>query len=344
MMTVDKVNEYTPEMRALLRRSQYVTYLTYLTKFGVSEEHIYSLLDDDIQYLSDAENSVCLTASDNELRGVLVGTFLQWDTAHFGFPCYKINYFFSDEALPKEDTFLKRAMLRTFKEKVFERDARLIVGRVAASDWGSLWALEDAGFNLVDTLVVLAKNIVDKPLTIQEALPFPTKVIKGCPATLLPKLESILKDALPSSRFVIDFRFPPGSGERVYLQWLEKVCQKSVQPGKTYLPVHSEEGHKGEGEEPLILQKSKDEVVGFITYKAQQALEVGSIELIVVSPTYRGMQVGDYLIRLVENELQGKGISTLEVTTYLYNYSALNAYVRSSFEVVSSIYTFHLWL
>jgi ribosomal protein S18 acetylase RimI-like enzyme len=344
MMRVDEVKEYTPEMRELLRRSQYVTYLTYLTKFGVPKEYIYSLLDSDIQSVFNAEDGVCLTASDNDkLRGILISTLLQWDTTHFGFPCYKINYFFSDGKIStKEDVPIKKAMLKTFKEKIVQRDAKLITGRAVAGDWGSLWALESEGFNIVDTLVVLAKDIA-KPLTIKGSLPFPTTVTRERP-DLLPKLKGMLKEAFPTSRFIVDFHFPSGSGEQVYLKWLEEVCRKGTKKGETYIPVHSEEGHKGEREKLLIIEKDKGEVVGFITYKEQKTLGMASIELVVVNPAYQGIKAGDYLIGLVENDLQGGSISTLEVTAYLYNYPALNTYIRSSFKPVSSIYTLHKWL
>lgn len=309
MITVGEVKEYTPEMRELLRRSQYATYLTYLTRFGVAKEHIHTLLDKDIQSLIDSESSICLTATDNGLRSILIGSMLPWDTAHFGFPCYKINYLFSDaETSTEKDMSIKKAMLRTFKEKIIPRDAKLVTGRVVAGDWGSLWALESEGFNTVDTLVVLAKNIA-KTLTPKGSLPFPTTVTREGP-NLLPKLKGMLKEAFPTSRFVIDFHFPSGSGEQVYLKWLEEVCQKDTRKSGTYIPVHSEEGHKGAQERLLILEKGKGEVVGFITYKSQKTLGMGSIELIVVNPAYRGIKAGDYLIGLVEDELRGEGLST----------------------------------
>ncbi len=345
MITVDEVREYSSEMSRLLRGSRYATYLTYLTRFDIPEEHIYSLLDNDIQSLIDSEGSTSLVATDNgRLRGILVGRLLEWDSAHFGFPCYKINYLFSDgESEPKEDVIIKRAMLAAFKKEVAQQGARTIMGRAVGGDWGYLWALESEGFNIVDTLVVFAKNIT-KPSIVKCDLPFPTRVTKGCPPDLLPKLKSLVSGAFPASRFMVDFRFPTGSGEQMYLEWLERIYQQSAEHGEAYIPVHSEEGHKGEHEKLLILEKGEDEVAGFITYKDQKALGMSSIELIISNPQYRGIKVSDHLIRLIEDELRSEAINILEVTAYLYNYPAINVYVRSSFSPVSSIYTLHLWL
>ena len=125
---------------------------------------------------------------------------------------------------------------------------------------------------------------------------------------------------------------------------MASVFLPDVKNGEIYIPVHSEEGHKGERERLLILEEHNDEIVGFITYKDQKALRMGSIELIVVNPVYHGLKAGSHLINLVENELRSEGINTLEVTSYFYNYPALNVYIDSSFKLVSSIYTFHLWL
>lgn len=347
MIIIEAIKGYSPEMRALLRRSRYATHLTYLTRFGISEEHVYSLLDNDIQSVIDSENSTCLIAADsNRVRGILIGSFLKWDTDHFGFPCYKINYVFSDsESNLKEDTSIKKAIFAAFKERIAQRNAKFATVRVVAGDWGSLWALEDEGFNIVDTLVVLAKGITKTSTTEVELLPFPTKISKGCQPGLFPKLKSILSGAFPASRFIVDFHFPAGSGEQLYLEWLETTYRKSVENNYRAIPVHSEEGHKGEEEKLLILEKLQDnEAVGFTTYKAHKTLNMGSIELIVSNPKYRGLKVGKYLIGLVESELRAQSINTLEVTAYLYNYPALNTYVHSSFSIVSSIYTFHSWL
>lgn len=124
------------------------------------------------------------------------------------------------------------------------------------------------------------------------------------------------------SRFKIDSKFPKGSFEKLYKEWIEQsvinnYCDK------------------------IFVVKDEDIVIGFVTLHLNG--NIGKIGLIAVNESYRGKGIGKQLMYACENYLYKNKIKTLEVITQKKNSSAMHFYSSIGYSIMTTENIYHLW-
>ena len=126
------------------------------------------------------------------------------------------------------------------------------------------------------------------------------------------------------SRFRIDDKFPKGSYERMYKEWMDKSIN-------------------GELADYVFEYKENDETKGMITVKVNQS--IATIGLIAVDYDAQGKGIASKLIQTVENYLYQIGtVKTINVATQLANHSACHLYEKNGFTISTITDIYHYWV
>jgi ribosomal protein S18 acetylase RimI-like enzyme len=137
--------------------------------------------------------------------------------------------------------------------------------------------------------------------------------------------ENIAATAFLWGRFIADPMIPAGAAERVHRTWARNCC----------LGTHAKH---------VLVARKHNEVLGFIALKFQMAgdVEVGSIELIAISETSRGIGIGRALVQAGCNWLSGT-VKYIVVRTELPNIPALRLYEALGFRVLNGSLYLSRW-
>lgn len=125
------------------------------------------------------------------------------------------------------------------------------------------------------------------------------------------------------SRFKTDNKFPTGSFEKLYKQWIDNSLSSATCD--------------------VIVSTENDRIRGFITLDKKNS-ETAVIGLISVNPNFQGLGIGSQLIHLAEQRANERGMSTVQVATQEQNLSAMALYKKNSFAILNRTYIYHLWV
>ena len=202
--------------------------------------------------------------------------------------------------------------LETVIADALRQDARLVMARVAASDYETMQALERAGFASVETLVTL-ETAIDGPGE------FPPRIRKGGTGDA-PACAEIARTAFIFDRFHADRRIDPEVAAKMKEAWVLN-------------------GFAGRAEACLIANAADGEIAGFLlTLRQQDAL---IIDLIAVAPRHQGLGIGRDLIAAAKAYAGASGATALRVGTQAANKASLRLYSAAGFEPVGQSATFH---
>lgn len=125
------------------------------------------------------------------------------------------------------------------------------------------------------------------------------------------------------SRFKLDPNFPPGTFEKLYSKWINKILSK-------------------EADENIIVYQINGEILGMLTYSIQSTIVV--VGLIAVDKSHQGKNIGSALLSSLEDIVFSKGISIIELATQKHNLVACNFYQKNKFFIKQEINIYHIWL
>ncbi|HBF38732.1 MAG TPA: hypothetical protein DDW50_15615 [Firmicutes bacterium] len=139
-------------------------------------------------------------------------------------------------------------------------------------------------------------------------------------------LEGIIEIAAHSfrdSRFMKDPHFDKVKAEQFYPSWL----QESFASG-----------------EKILVVKEEQQVLGFISLKAESLTQTMVIRLIAVRGSERGKGVGQILIDQALHLAADQKYHFVQVGTQLTNTAAINLYEKNGFRIRDAKYRYHIWL
>ena len=214
------------------------------------------------------------------------------------------------------------------------------IGRVKLQTEDCLWELKDKEINLqenFDLLYLLCTSqklldeteqlcLVDKKIIYRKTFHTKPDLLQNiCLFDLAFPTSDLYDLALISgvySRYRIDYRFPPGSFERLYHHWIEEAVSGTMADA---VFCYQEQGH----------------IVGMVTLQVKN--KIGYIGLISVCDFCQNRGIGTALMIACENYLFDRGISTLEVATQLNNKKACYYYEKNGFVKKEVINIYHWW-
>lgn len=230
---------------------------------------------------------------------------LDWDTAFFGIPSCKINFY---ATISKNQIDLIMAEMNKYCFITINN-----INNISENNY--LLAKYTSAF-LVDLNYQLEKRVVPN----DDKYEFDKKIsiVDNDNSDDLNQLEKIAEQSFEYSRFLNDPHLKLTKGRQVYLQWLKNAIND---PRKK-----------------VICYKEKNKVYGFLVYSIVN--EVGVLELVAVDSVVRGGKIGTHLLQAFENCC---GLNRVKVGTQADNRRAVQFYIKNGYKLVSSSSIYHMW-
>jgi len=229
---------------------------------------------------------------------------LVWDTRFFGFPVFELQ----TDRLRFTDT--ARLLARAKQKNV---RCLYYIGPASATDRRLARRL---GFRFQADRHTFAAPVPKRSLS-------PVLNVRPACAADQPRLISIVKEIARHSRFSRDRRFPAGSADRLYVEWLKRSM-------------------RGRFDDAVLIVLDNGKPAGLVSLRQQPARQ-GQIGLIGVAQGSRGRGLGQRLMQAAIRWFQTKGIRRIQVITQGDNKAAHALYRSSGFRRVSMQAWHHRW-
>jgi len=189
-----------------------------------------------------------------------------------------------------------------------------------ADDDATIRAAESAGYHRVDTRVTLDWQ----PGPIRPTRPSRTAIRPHCRDDV-DVLARISGESHHDTRFWNDPGFPRAGCRALYESWIRNSCHGWAQI--------------------VLVAESGGQPAGYVTchLTTARAGPVGSIGLIAVDESARGVGLGEALVSAAQGWLAGHGATYVTVVTQGANQAALALYRRRGFQVESTCLWYHRW-
>ena len=169
---------------------------------------------------------------------------------------------------------------------------------------------------LVDSKVIYRKNVTSKSI-------MPPNIIEYSNDTPNDELYRLALQSGEYSRFKLDEKFPIGSYERLYREWIEKSVSRVIA-------------------DDVLCYHYDGKIAGMVTLSSKNG--IGNIGLIAVDILNRGKGIGSVLLKAVDSYFSNRGITSIEVATQQNNLKACSWYEKNGFEVKSITDVYHWWI
>lgn len=275
---------------------------------------------------SEAKTGIVAEAENGHLVGLASLERLAWDSEHFATEMAKIGHLLAIGSY-QESVKVKDALLTCILQRCEAQQIGFLSCRINSEDFSGLHLLESNGFNLMDTIIVLSKD-----LQYEDAVAIGDKEgyrIREFKREDLTTLLSIGGELYSSSRFCADPKFDRKQVEGLQSKWIENSCTKDADASLVI-----EAGGKLGGFITCILEKEYTRLTG---------TKLGFIGLLGVLPQAQGRGCGIRLVNAALNWFKNQGADIVTVGTQSINYGALGVYQKAGFKVVASLCTLHKW-
>jgi len=299
--------------------------------FGVSNENFVSyrskLLSSSLSQ-NDKTSGYAANAGGRCL-GFIVVAFSPWDSEILGLPVGKVLWFNTlPESKPEVGALLLDAALR----KAREWNVECLITRIDYKQQPLIHLLEDNGFRLMDVSIALgmASNKIGSSLPDSGQ-----KLVRTATTGDIPLLKKIARSNLRYSHFHMDPRLSQTRSNDLFACWIENDVK-----GRADKVLLIEDHGKTAGFVTLNIDPNSQEALGF---------KIGEIDLLVVSSEHQGKGLGHHLVLAGLEWLQPQ-VQYVEARTQLINHPALNTFIKSQFQLLStgiflpSGATLHGWL
>lgn len=285
-----------------------------------------NLVNEIVHMLSQKTTDIIVAEDNDDIVGMCCSERLDWDSKHFGLEMARIRYLMAKgEYSSSVDT--KNRLLSAMFERYQERGYNHVTARVHSEDISSVHALENKGFNLMDTLVTYSFDFRKQPIAeIEDQCTIGEFKASDIPALLTISRRCFSESRVVTSRFDADPSLPQVKCVDLYEKWVDEACRGSV--------------------DFLLVAEVDGVPVGFTTCKIQnsannnQGLKFGGMILSAVSPHARQKGIYTSMINGGLKWFRGKA-DIVEVGTQVGNYSVQKAWSRLGFRISRSQYTFH---
>jgi GNAT superfamily N-acetyltransferase len=228
--------------------------------------------------------------------------FLKWDSMIFGFKIGRI-----EEVLLRDDQGENRRFLKRVVDVCRKSRYRHLHCRVGLRDIGLVRALESAGFNMADIQVTLTtKGTPPKGAPAFSEKIRIRKAVKGD----LGRLKILTRGAFTDTRLVMDPNYPKEGIDRFYYEWVKNSVYNKHQA------VFVAE------------EKRSDRLIGLVICDFSAKMNIGIIDLIAVSESYKNRGAGSALVKFALNWFSGKA-DKVEVRTQSSNIPAIRTFMKN---------------
>jgi dTDP-4-amino-4,6-dideoxy-D-galactose acyltransferase len=243
---------------------------------------------------------------------------LDWDTAFFGSTMGVLELASAPEAPDQiSQANLQEFDIRAALTQAQAQGYRHLIARVPSIDLPTAWAVEQAGFRLVDVGLDSTFAFATTPLPSR-----PTVPIRAAQPEDLPVLRELAADAFRLSRFTADPYFSDDQVRDFHREWVENLCGGLAQA--------------------VLVCELGGSVAGFITCAMRG--DEGRIPLVATDGRYRRRGVGRGLVSAALRWFAATGARVAHVKTQSVNYPALALYHRAGFAISTSELTFSVTL
>lgn len=239
--------------------------------------------------------------------GIALYQILDLDTNILGFKTAKIT------SLKAEDSS-KKNLIKKLIESFKKEKIRYATIRVNLKDLHTINILENQGFRIIDGYLFLLKSLG------REKQKYNLGVnIREAKLDDIKKLQDDIAHTFIYSRFFSDPLIKKDSAIMMHKIWIENCI-------------------KGKASEKVYAAIVNGEAVGFIAVEMDG--KEGHINLIGVSPKYRGKQISQILtLYVIHNWFARKGAKLIRIETQLTNIPATKAYESLGFRLSDSAIT-----
>lgn len=236
---------------------------------------------------------------------------LDWDTAFFGFRVARVQRdTLTQEKLSEIDAWSRY------------NDIRLLYFLARSDDAVTTRIAEYAGFHLVDVRMTFVVNI-SSPIFVNNTSPDCFVVVRQALAGDAKILEGIACESHKESRFFFDKNIPLHLSKSLYETWIKKSC----------------EGYA----DAVLVAELNNKPIGYISCHLYEEHGIGSVGLIGVSKTERGIGIGPVLLKSALEWFEDRGISEITVVTQGRNIAAQRLYQRFGFLTKDVQLWYHKW-
>ena len=197
-----------------------------------------------------------------------------------------------------------------------------LVARCGVEKLDAVHAMEQAGFRLMDTLLMWSRDLLNRPLPSDDCAVSIRPLRTGEEGTVREIATEIFKGYF--GHYHADPRLDRKQCDAAYVSWAERSC-----------------GLKSVAEEILVAE-SDGELVGFITLRRNSA-EEGEAVVGGVLPEARRLGIyRSFLVHCMKWCLD-QNCTRMLVSTQITNNAARKVWARLGYEPSHSYYTFHKW-
>ena len=304
MMPLHRISPpYTDDLAALLDRSLYDG------QFGLDVPHE-ELKSAFLSELGDDTTRELWAGPDGML---MAGRPLEWDTAHFGRRCYRIDYLRIRSG--EEDP-------RRLEEWLRRSGIELCFLRLPVSDPARGW-MACSAFRLMATKLLFRKR-VDGGESSERFVSLADLTAEGR-ERLLAEAMHLATDRFHAGRFFADDRIPDNQAAAVYAAWVAAAAA-------------------GESKGFDLLLTPSGELEGFVIWDlvSRAGRTFGFLNLALSAGRRQG--VGRHMMALTEGRLAARGVGAWFANADLTNEQALRLYGSVGFVPYHAIDEYHAWL
>ncbi len=237
---------------------------------------------------------------------------LNWDSNFFNKKMGRLFYYRNDTGI---ETGHK--LIESLVKKAHHLNYEHIMCRIKANDFPTLWTLECANFNIVDTALTLTFDFGNGSFNGISS----KHNINQCKKEDVKDLQKIASYAFRSSYFYVDSLFKQKEVDEMHKVWV--------------LNLFNDHANK------ILVAKDNKKIVGFVTCSIDKIKNVGVIDLIGVDKKYLCRGIASALINKALVWFSTK-VKQVVARTQLKNYPAIALYQKARFKVTNSDCTFCL--
>jgi GNAT superfamily N-acetyltransferase len=251
-------------------------------------------------------NRACAILMNNYIRGIIKFGPLEWDTCFFKKSMARISDFaFSRNG---RDLDMPIGLISYVIDKCREDDVAHIDARVEANDFFLQRALQHNGFIAVDIRASFWRNLAGFSINFKNSPD--NYVFRLAQESDLPQLKEICGSSFKSSRFYSDPFFTNEEADSLHRAWIENLMNDK--------------------ESIIFVAEYSSGIAGLAACHLKEGC--GIIDLVAVRSEFRKQGIGFFLVSSFIEWVKDK-VKSLEVSTQIYNYGAVNLYAKLGFNL-----------
>jgi hypothetical protein len=287
-------------------------------------------LDEIARDLADESSAAFVSRTSERINGLALYADSPWDAQVVGRQVAIIKHL--TQAEDARDSEVLGDLLNEVVRHAASRGRQCLICKVQALHCDGIHALERQGFLLMDTLLDF---LFDSSRTPLESVSVP-KPLTGLRIRLaqpedLPEVLTLNEKAFARyfGRYHSDPKMPPGTGARVYDQWVRS----------------SFEGWA----DWILLAEVDDRIAGYAVWKkaspleVKHSLDIAHCNLTGMHPDFFGQ--GLFTALALEGMRMAQSFSKhLDVPVHVSNYPAHRAWLKLGWKITGARHSFHKWL